>query len=108
MQSISGRAATIEHLDPWIGGHADTVAGRAVYELVSPVDGKIASKIVDSDSDVIDTAVTNSHRAFMTNRRVTTAVRAAWLDGAALQIEAAKDDIVPLLRRGDRPNLSAW
>ena len=92
-------AATIEHLDPWIGGRADTVSGRAVYELVSPVDGKIASNIVDSNSDVIDAAATNSHRAFMTNRRVTTAVRAAWLDEAALQIEAAKDDIVHALMR---------
>ncbi len=47
-------AATIEQLDPWIGGSADAVAGRAVYELVSPVDGEIVSEIVDSDSDVID------------------------------------------------------
>ena len=46
-------AATIEHLDPWIGGRADTVAGRAVYELVSPVDGKIASKIVDGFQSII-------------------------------------------------------
>ena len=33
-------AATIEHLDPWIGGSSDAVAGRAVYELVSPVGGE--------------------------------------------------------------------
>ena len=91
--------ATIEHLDPWISGRADTVAGRAVYELVSPVDGEIASEIVDSDSDVIDAAVTDAHRAFTTNRRATTAVRAAWLDGAALEIDAVKDDIVRALMR---------
>ncbi len=33
-------AAKLEHLDPWIGGRADAVAGRAVYELVSPLDGE--------------------------------------------------------------------
>ena len=51
----------IEHLDPWIGGRADAVAGRAVYELVSPVDGEVACEIVDSDADVIDRAVTDLH-----------------------------------------------
>ncbi len=92
-------AATIEHLDPWIGGRADAVAGRAVYELVSPVDGEIASEIVDSDADVIDAAVTDAHRAFTANRRATAATRAAWLNGAATEIEAAKDDIVRALIR---------
>ena len=92
-------AATIEHLDPWIGGRDNAVAGRAVYELVSPVDGKVASEIVDSDADVTDAAVTDAHRAFTANRRATAATRADWLNGAATEIEAAKDDIVRALMR---------
>ncbi len=44
----------IEHLDPWIGGRADAVANRAVYELFSPVDGEVACEIVASDTDELD------------------------------------------------------
>ncbi len=44
----------IEHLDPWIGGRADAVAGRAVHDLVSPVDGEVACEIVASDTDELD------------------------------------------------------
>ena len=92
-------AATIEHLDPWIGGRADTAAGRAVYELVSPVDGEVVSEIVDSAADVIEAAATDAHRAYTDNRRATAAMRADWLNGAAAEIEAAKDDIVRALMR---------
>jgi acyl-CoA reductase-like NAD-dependent aldehyde dehydrogenase len=92
-------AARLAHLDPWIGGRADAVPGRNVYELISPVDGAMVSEIVDSDAGVIDAAVTDAHRAFAENRRATTAMRADWLNGAAAEIEAAKDDIVRALMR---------
>jgi acyl-CoA reductase-like NAD-dependent aldehyde dehydrogenase len=92
-------AATLQHLDPWIGGRAHAGAGRAVYELVSPVDGLVACEIVDSDADVIDAAVRDAHAAFKANRRATTAQRSAWLNDAAAEIEAARDDIVAALMR---------
>ena len=92
-------ATTIEHLDPWIDGRADAVAGRATYKLISPVDGEVVAEIVDSGADVVDAAVSCARAAFTAHRRDTAATRAAWLNGAAAEIEAAKDDIVAALMR---------
>ena len=89
----------VAHLDPWIGGRADTAAGRPVYRLVSPVNGRVVAEIVDSPAAVIDAAVEDARAAFLANRRATMAARAGWLAAAAVEIEGAKDEIVAALMR---------
>ena len=78
-------------LDPWIDGQDDKVNGRARYDLVSPVDGSIASKIVDADAVVVDAAVKSAHTAFREHRRTPAAPRAGWLNRAAGEIEGERD-----------------
>ena len=92
-------ATTIPHIDPWIGGRDDAAPGRPVYELISPVDGRVVSAIVDSTDDVIDAAVTDARTAFLANRGQSMAVRAGWLAGAATEIDAERDTIVAALMR---------
>jgi acyl-CoA reductase-like NAD-dependent aldehyde dehydrogenase len=91
--------ATRLHLDPWIGGARDAKPGRKTYDLISPNDGVVAAEIVDSDASVIDAAVKSAHEAFRANRKSTRAQRSAWLDGAAREIVARKEQIVAALIR---------
>ena len=86
-------------LDPWIDGRPDAGEGRARYELVSPVDGRVASRIVDSDETVVDRAVGAARAAFAAHRKTPAAARAAWLAGAAAEIEADRRAIVTALIR---------
>ena len=91
--------ADVTLLDPWIDGRQDRRDGQARYELVSPVDGSIASRIVDSDAGLVDAAVKNALAAFRAHRTTPAATRAAWLTKAADEIEAEKDAIVAALIR---------
>ncbi len=86
-------------LDPWIDGREDRREGQARYELISPVDGSIASRIVDSDAVLVDAAVENALAAFRAHRSTPAAARAAWLTRAADEIESEKDAIVAALIR---------
>ena len=86
-------------LDPWIGGRDGPSEGQARYELISPVDGSVASRIVDADADVVDAAVKNAQAAFAEHRKTPAATRAAWLVKAADEIEAERDTIVAALIR---------
>ena len=91
--------ADVALLDPWIDGREDRRDGQARYELISPVDGSIASRIVDSDAVLVDAAVENALAAFRAHRSTPAATRAAWLTKAADEIEAEKDAIVAALIR---------
>jgi acyl-CoA reductase-like NAD-dependent aldehyde dehydrogenase len=92
-------ATALKHLDPWIAGQEDKVAGRRTYTLISPVDNQPAAEIVDSDAAVIDAAVKSAHAAFRANRKQPMAVRAGWLNAAAKEIDAVRDDIVRALMK---------
>ena len=86
-------------LDSWIDGREERRDDQARYELVSPVDGSVASRIVDSNADLVDEAVANALAAFRAHRAVPAATRAAWLSAAADGIDAEKDAIVAALIR---------
>ncbi len=86
-------------LDPWIDGRAASSDGQARYELVSPVDGSVVSRIVDADADLVDAAVGSALTAFRAHRGTAAAERAGWLVRAADEIEADKEAIVAALIR---------
>ena len=92
-------AEQVTLLDPWIDGRDDKVEGRARYDLISPVDGSVASRIVDSDAAVVDAAVKSARAAFTEHRRTPAATRAGWLTKAAVEIEAEREAIVAALIR---------
>ena len=91
--------AEVALLDSWIDGRADARDDQARYELISPVDGSVASRIVDSDAGLVDTAVASALAAFRAHRATPAATRAAWLADAADEIEAEKAAIVAALIR---------
>ena len=66
-------------LDSWIDGREDRRDDQARYELISPVDGSVASRIVDSNADLVDAAVENALAAFRAHRATPAATRAGWL-----------------------------
>lgn len=92
-------ATALKHLDPWIDGRDDKVPGRRTYNLISPVDNKVAAEIVDSDAAVIDAAVKNARAAYAANRKQTMAARQGWLNAAARELDLVKDEIVATLMR---------
>ncbi|MDE0057856.1 MAG: aldehyde dehydrogenase family protein, partial [Defluviicoccus sp.] len=91
--------AEVALLDSWIDGREDRRDDQARYELISPVDGSVASRIVDSDAGLVDAAVASALAAFRAHRATPAATRAAWLADAADEIEAEKQAIVAALIR---------
>ncbi len=86
-------------LDPWIDGLDGGGDGRPRYALISPTDGSVAARIVDSDAAVVDAAVASARAAFLRHQRGAAARRAAWLTAAADEIDADRDAIVAALIR---------
>ncbi len=91
--------AEVALLDPWIGGREDAGGNPARYDLISPVDGSLASRIVDADEALVDAAVRSAEDAFAEHRKTPAAARAAWLNKAADEIEAGREAIVAALIR---------
>ena len=91
--------ADVALLDSWIDGREDKRDDQTRYELISPVDGSVASRIVDSDAGLVDAAVASALAAFRAHRATPAATRAAWLADAADEIEAEKQAIVAALIR---------
>ena len=86
-------------LGPWIGGRADHAPAPGHYEVISPIDGSVVAKVVDSDAAVIDRAATNAHEAYRAHRFVPRATRVDWLEAGAAEIDKVRDEIVEALIR---------
>ena len=89
-------ATALEHFDPWIGGRSDAVAGREVYELISPVDGAVVSKIVDVVSVPViadtDTGYGNAINVIRTH--------VPWMDRSLLRRGASDEEFRDMYGRG--------
>ena len=76
-----------KRLLPWIGGASKSVSNATCTPLVSPIDEKTTSEMVDADAGVVDAAVRNAHAAYLANEGATTATRVGWLSAAAAALD---------------------
>jgi len=72
----------------WIDGKlVEPRATDAAFDLVSPIDGKLLCRIVETDQSTVDLAVKSAHAAYMKHRRSTIAQRVAWMEALAKAFE---------------------
>jgi acyl-CoA reductase-like NAD-dependent aldehyde dehydrogenase len=88
---------TVPQLMPWIGGATKFEADFS--DLICPIDESVASKIIESDAKVIDTAVKHAHAAYLAHQYATTAKRVEWLLAAADAIDKIETELVRSLIR---------
>ena len=91
--------APIPTLRPWIDGRAETLDGVTSYDLISPLDQRRVAEAVRCDADAVARAVESARAAFLAHRRAPMATRAAWLQAAAVEVEAAREALVEALIR---------
>ena len=95
-------------LMPWIHGAPKAVASAKLTPLVSPIDEKVISEIIDPDADIVDAVVKDAHAAYLAHRDSTTAQRVGWLNAAADAVEKAEGAIVQsLIRAIGKPKRAA-
>lgn len=83
-------------LAPFIGGRLieSETAGQPLH---SPIDLRPRAALVESSEQVITAAVSNSHAAFIANRRASVATRVQWLNAAAAKLDAAVPGLIEML-----------
>ncbi len=97
-----------KHLGTWIGGQMPEAVAGPVIALVSPVDGGAAGLVLKSGAAEVASAVENARRAFLEHRRATAATRAGWLQAAATEVEAVRDELVEsMIRSIGKPRRAA-
>ena len=75
-------------LASWIDGKpVELQSTDAAFDLVSPIDGKLLYRIVETDKSTVDLAVNSAHAAYMKHRRSTIAQRVAWMEALAKAFE---------------------
>ena len=89
--------AAVSH--PWIDGKAYDAKGDRFEDLLSPWDGSLVAHVAMADEVTIDAAIASSRAAFLANRSVTPAKRAAWLKAAGAEIDKIKDQIADITMR---------
>ncbi len=88
-----------QRFEPWIGGAMRPAPAAALTDLISPNDGAVAARMVESDAAIIDAAVKNAHEAYLTHQYATTARRVDWLNAAANAVDKAEAAIIASLIR---------
>jgi 5-carboxymethyl-2-hydroxymuconic-semialdehyde dehydrogenase len=84
------RAAPLGH---FIGGKADSGAGREVFDNISPVDGRVINQVISGDEQDVNAAATAAEAAFPAWRAKTGDERRAILHRVADAIEARREEI---------------
>jgi acyl-CoA reductase-like NAD-dependent aldehyde dehydrogenase len=82
-------------LNSWIGGRAAGLADSgSSIQLTSPWSGEPAGSVHAAGQIGVEAAVSSAQKAFDINRGASAGDRAAWLRGAADEVERIADDIV--------------
>ena len=84
------RAAPLGH---FIGGKAESGAGREVFDNISPVDGRVINQVISGDEQDVHAAATAAEAAFPAWRAKTGDERRAILHRVADAIEARREEI---------------
>jgi 5-carboxymethyl-2-hydroxymuconic-semialdehyde dehydrogenase len=84
------RAAPLGH---FIGGKAESGAGREVFDNVSPVDGRVINQVISGDEQDVNAAAFAAEAAFPAWRAKTGDERRAILLRVANAIEARREEI---------------
>src|SRR5215472_10799262 len=87
------RAAPLGH---FIGGKAESGAGREVFDNISPVDGRVINQVISGDEQDVNAAATAAEAAFPAWRAKTGEERRAILHRVAAAIEARREEIALL------------
>ena len=97
-----------KRLGAWIGGRTSGSAAGPVIELVSPVDGGPAGVVLKAGEAEVAAAVENARQAYLEHRRATAADRVGWLQAAAGEVEAVRDELVEsMIRTIGKPRRAA-
>jgi acyl-CoA reductase-like NAD-dependent aldehyde dehydrogenase len=88
----------VRHM-PWIGGTADAAPSATFSPLVSPIDDRVTSEIIESDAGIIDAAVKHAYAAYLRHHDATAAKRVEWLLAAADAIDKIEEALVRSLIR---------
>src|SRR5437763_1734031 len=83
---------SLPSLTSFIAGAASSHQG-AVFELISPVDGRLNARLVEAGEQGVAVAVADAARAFRENRRSTLYQRSEWLRGMAAALTSAAEDL---------------
>jgi 5-carboxymethyl-2-hydroxymuconic-semialdehyde dehydrogenase len=84
------RAAPLGH---FIGGKAQSGAGREVFDNISPVDGRVINQVISGDEQDVHAAATAAEAAFPAWRAKSGDERRAILHRVADAIEARREEI---------------
>src|SRR5579862_6287510 len=84
------RAAPLGH---FIGGKAESGAGREVFDNISPVDGRVINQVISWDEQDVNAAASAAEAAFPAWRAKSGEERRAILHKVANAIEARREEI---------------